>query len=49
VGGITAARSGPAVRGDTRRRLMPVNDFEALVKLVMASSASQAVFRGGAR
>ena len=49
VGGITQARSGPAVRGDVRRRLMPVQDFESLVKLVIASSASQAVIRGGAR
>jgi hypothetical protein len=49
VGGITEARSGPAVRGDTRRRLMPVQDFESLVKLVMASTAGQAVIRGGGR
>jgi len=49
VGGITEARSGPAVRGDTRRRLMPVQDFESLVKLVMASTAAQAVIRGGGR
>ena len=49
VSGVTEARSGTAVRGDTRRRLMPVKDFESLVKLVMASNASQAVVRGGGR
>jgi hypothetical protein len=46
VGGLTDARSGPAVRGDVRRRLMPVQDFESLVKLVMASTVGQAVIRG---
>ena len=49
VSGVTESRSGPAVRGDTRRRLMPVNDFESLVKLVMASNTRQAVIRGGGR
>lgn len=48
VSGVTEARSGPAVRGDPRRRLMPVQDFESLVRAVMASSG-QAVVRGRAR
>ena len=48
VAGVTEGRPGTAVRGDTRRRLMPVKDFESLVKLVMASSR-QAVIRGGGR
>jgi hypothetical protein len=47
VSGVTESRSGPAVRGDPRRRLMPVQDFESLVRAVMASSG--AVVRGGAR
>ena len=46
VGGKTAATTGPAQRGDTRRRLMPVPEFESLVKLVMASPPGQAVVRG---
>jgi hypothetical protein len=49
VGGITESRSGPAVRGDTRRRFMPVQDFESLVKLVMASTAGPAAIRRGGR
>ena len=49
VAGSTTARTGPAVRGDTRRRFMQIRDFEALVRLVMATNQAQAVRRGGAR
>jgi len=49
VGGKTAALSGPAVRGDVRRRMMPVSEFESLVRLVIASPAGQAVPRWGGR
>ena len=49
VSGMTEARSGPAVRGDARRRLMPVQEFEGLVRLVLASSGTTAVPRGGGR
>jgi hypothetical protein len=49
VSGFTEARSGPAVRGDTRRRLLPVQEFEGLVRLVVASSGTAAVPRGGGR
>lgn len=52
VAGITAPARGPATRGDTRRRLMPVRDFESLVRVVVASparQAAQAVRRGGGR
>jgi hypothetical protein len=49
VAGSTTSRTGPAVRGDTRRRSMPIGDFEALVRLVIATTQAQAVRRGGAR
>ncbi len=49
VSGVTEARSGPAVRGDARRKLMPVQEFESLVRLVVASSGTAAVPRGGGR
>jgi len=49
VGGRTASASGAAVRGDPRRRLMPVAEFESLVRLVLASPPGQAVPRGGRR
>jgi hypothetical protein len=45
VAGRTASATGPAVRGDTRRRLMPVAEFESLVRLVMAMPPGQAVPR----
>jgi hypothetical protein len=48
VSGVTEGRFGPAVRGDTRRRLMPIQDFESLVRAVVASSG-QAVIRRGIR
>ncbi len=47
VGGRNAPVRGPAVRGDARRRLMPVAEFESLVRLVMLTPAGQAVPRGG--
>jgi len=49
VGGVTENRSGPAMRGDTRRKLMPVTEFEGLVRLVVASTAAVPRVRGGAR
>ena len=45
VGGRTAPVRGPAVRGDERRRSMPVAEFESLVRLVMLTPAGQAVPR----
>ena len=49
VRGQTAPLLGTATRGDTRRRLMPIQDFEKLIRLVMASPPRQAVPRGGGR
>lgn len=46
VPGRTTATTGEVVRGDSRRRLMPVAEFESLVRLVIASPARQAVPRG---
>jgi len=47
VPGRTAAARGPTTRGDTRRRSLPVTEFESLVRLVMAAPPAQAVPRGG--
>jgi len=47
VGGRTAPLTGSPVRGDPRRRLMPVAEFESLVRLVMLTPPGQAVPRGG--
>ncbi len=49
ISGVTEARSGVAVRGDARRKLMPVSEFEGLVRLVMTSSGTAAVPRRGGR
>ena len=49
VAGKTAAFTGPAERGDTRRRLMPVSEFESLVRLVIAAPAGTASPRRGGR
>ena len=49
VGGKTAPLIGPSTRGDVRRRLMPVPEFESLVKFVMSSPPAQAGSRGGRR
>ena len=46
VGGRTAPLTGPAVRGDPRRRFMPVGEFESLIRLVMLTPPGQAVPRG---
>jgi len=46
VSGRTSAAAGPAVRGDVRRKLMPVAEFESLVRLSMASRVLAAP-RGG--
>ena len=40
LAGKTANATGPAIRGDARRKLMPVSEFESLVKLAMASTAT---------
>ena len=47
VAGKTASMTGPAERGDPRRTLMPVQEFESLVRLVMLTPPGQAVPRGG--
>lgn len=46
VGGRTTAAAGPAVRGDVRRKLMPIAEFESLVRLQMAARILAAP-RGG--
>jgi len=46
VGGRTTGTAGPAIRGDVRRKLMPVAEFESLVKLQMATRLLAAP-RGG--
>jgi hypothetical protein len=47
VSGSTSPGRGPVVRGDSRRQLMPVSDFESLVRLVIASPRNVAIPRGG--
>jgi hypothetical protein len=47
VAGRNAPRTGPAERGDPRRKLMPIPEFESLVRLVMLTPPAQAVPRGG--
>jgi hypothetical protein len=47
VAGRTAPLKGPTERGDPRRKLMPVQEFESLVRLVMLTPPGQAVPRGG--
>jgi hypothetical protein len=47
VTGRNAPSRGPAERGDPRRRLMSVQEFESLVRLVMLTPPGQAVPRGG--
>ena len=50
VPGKTAAATGRTVRGDLRRRLMPIGEFESLVRVVMATPpAARAIRRGGGR
>ena len=46
VAGRTESGTGPAVRGDVRRKYLPVAEFESLVRLSMASR-SMVVPRGG--
>ena len=38
---------GPVVRGDPRRKLLPMQEFESLVQLIIAGRLGQAVPRGG--
>ena len=47
ISGRTANATGPAIRGDARRKFIPVGEFESLVKLTMASRNLLAVPRGG--
>ena len=42
------ASAGPVVRGDVRRKLLSIQEFESLVQLIMASRGV-AVPRGGRR
>ena len=42
----TTPATGPT-RGDVQRRMMPVTEFESLVRLVMTTPTGQAVPRGG--
>ena len=46
VAGRTENASGPAIRGDVRRKMMPITEFESLVRLGMAAR-TMAVPRGG--
>lgn len=39
VAGVSTNTSGPVVRGDARRRSMPLPEFESLVRLVVATRA----------
>ena len=39
VSGVTTNASGPVVRGDARRKALPVAEFESLVRLVVARGA----------
>lgn len=36
VAGVTTNAAGPVVRGDSRRKTLPVTEFESLVRLVLA-------------
>lgn len=47
VGGRTTNTTGAIVRGDKRRQSLSVSDFEALVRLAVASPPGSAVPRGG--
>jgi len=40
--GVTTAATGPVVRGDTRRRLLPLSEFESMVALVLRGSPGAA-------
>jgi hypothetical protein len=46
VAGRTAS-AGPVIRGDSRRKLLGVQEFESLVQLIIAGRVGQAVPRGG--
>jgi hypothetical protein len=47
VGGRTAPLKGRVVRGEPSRKLMSIQEFESLVRLVMLTPPGQAVPRGG--
>jgi hypothetical protein len=47
LGGTTTNTNGAVVRGDRRRTSATVSDFEALVRLAMATPPGGAVNRGG--
>jgi len=40
--GVTTATTGRVVRGDTRRRMLPLSEFESLVALVLGGSQGAA-------
>lgn len=40
--GVTTATTGPVVRGDTRRPMLPLSEFEAIVALVLRGSQAAA-------
>jgi hypothetical protein len=46
VAGRTAS-VGPVIRGDSRRKLLGVQEFESLVQLIVAGRVGQAVPRRG--
>ena len=46
VAGLTATAGAQIVRGDVRRRPMPVSDFSGVVRLLMAGGAGSAVNSG---
>ncbi len=39
IAGVTANATGPVVRGDTRRKPMPLPEFESIVRLIVAGAA----------
>ena len=39
VAGVTTNASGPVVRGDARRKSLPVTEFESLVRLLLTQGA----------
>lgn len=40
VPGITAAANGPVVRGDARRKALPLSEFESIVSLVVRGASA---------
>ncbi len=46
VGSVTTAAQGPVVRGDVRRRTLPLSEFEAIVTLVLRGAQRTTPLRG---